>query len=118
MNIIIFFILSTLYSKFFGNIYIHFVLDDKIGVKFIRDRGDFICKIGCNNEWFFIEDVFFVIGKTYKVEKLKFTHMLESTSNIILENLNYILEVFNKKNYKKTKDKVNSLEEKRSIKWD
>ncbi len=74
-------------NKNFGNFIIRFSKKNEIIFRIINDRGSFWCEIEIDDKWYFIEDVFKVIGiisleiNTTKCENL------EHISTLI--NLNY-----------------------------
>lgn len=81
-------------EKNFGNFCIVFTSSKKVNVRFIRDRGTFWCEVGRDGEWYFIEDIFRLIGKDFAIEKNEVNDFLSYTSGMIIENITEVMNVF------------------------
>ena len=93
-------------EKNFGNYLVIIKLRKTIDILFIKDKGDFWCEIGRNNDKFFIEDFFTVVGINPIKTPQKFADMITETSTEIIKHLAKIEEAFNDTNFKVTNKKV------------
>lgn len=57
-----FYISQIIYDKKnFGNIYV-VLCSNQVDIRFIKDRDVYWCEVGQTGEWYFIEDIFAMIG--------------------------------------------------------
>jgi len=110
-------------EKVFGNIFVHLKSRGQIDIRFISDRGAFLCQIGCCGEWHFIEDVFQVIGIKYNMpiknnmlNSQEFVDMVADVSPVIKNNIAQIFQAFDAQHYKCTHEKLELIESDRARK--
>ncbi|NLU51207.1 MAG: hypothetical protein GXX09_12575 [Syntrophomonadaceae bacterium] len=53
-------------EEHFGNFVIELVKRDSFKVRFIRDRGQTWCELGCGSDWMQLEDVLEVVGASFE----------------------------------------------------
>jgi hypothetical protein len=96
-------------EKYFGNVLAVLKSNMKVDIRFTRDRGNFWCEIGQTGEWYFIEDVFCVIGIKSAIKNNEFLDMIADTSKIIKINSKKIFSAFDTKNSQNTKSKIKTF---------
>lgn len=94
----------------FGNISIMLCSTNQIKLRFIKDRGNFWCELSMNDEWFYIEDIFQIIGIEFIDSSNDFIDFITKTSVSIKYNLQKIIKAFNHNNYKLTIKKIKLLQ--------
>ena len=100
-------------DKNFGNVIVEISSYNNLNIRFVKDRGDISCELGKFDEWFWIDDVFSVLGvQTKQIEK----DIIDFISNIsvqIKQNLPGIFKAFDEYNIKNTKSKIKDIAIKR-----
>lgn len=89
-------------EKNFGNFCIDLTSSKQVSIRFIRDRGTFWCEVGRDGEWYFIEDVFCLIGTDFVAEKSEVYEYLRYMSGLLLKNISQIMNVLDAKNFDDT----------------
>ena len=96
-------------EKNFGNVIVEISSYKNLNIRFVKDRGDIWCELEKFNEWFWIDDIFAVLGvQTKQIEK----DVIGAISNIaaqIKENLPSIFKAFDEENIKDTKKKIKNV---------
>ena len=110
----IFKIIQIIYDdKNFGNVIVEIGLCENLSIRFIKDRGDINCELKKFDEWFWIDDVFEVLGVPSKQSK---NNIIDAIINILAQikrNLPSIVKAFNEDNIKDTKSKIKTVATKR-----
>ena len=100
----------------FGNICIELVSSNHVELRFIRDKGTFWCELGKNGEWYFIEDVFTLIGIDTPVKKDdEIVEFLMYMSNLIANSITCIFSAFDEKKLNETKIRIKTIATERAI---
>ena len=100
-------------DKNFGNSIVEICSYKNLNIRFVKDKGDVSCEIGKFGEWYWIDDVFSIIGvKARQIEK-DMIDAISNTSAQIKPNLPSVFKVFDEKNISVTKKKLKSVATKR-----
>jgi hypothetical protein len=102
-------------EKNFGNVFAILNSNNQVDIRFIKDRGDFWCEVGQGGEWYFIEDVFSLIGVAVANKSSDFIDFTAEMSALIRKNVTQIFQAFNSKNSKDTQSKIKALAIKRAM---
>jgi hypothetical protein len=109
-----FFIDSIDYNEeAFGNMCVILKSNKQINIRFVRDRGTLFCSLGYADKWYFIEDVFFVIGEMFLNDRTEFTDYIAKTSSLIKSNIVQIFCAFSDKHIESTLKTFEMLSSKR-----
>ena len=100
-------------EKHFGNVLIVLSSNNRVDIRFINDRGIFSCDVGQAGEWFFIEDLFAVIGVTFAVNSDDLIDFIARMAYFIKSIIPQIFQAFNTENYNDTLIKIKAIENKR-----
>jgi hypothetical protein len=93
-------------EKSFGNMYILLKSSKQVNIRFVKDRGTLFCSIGYANKWYFIEDVFYAIGRTFLNKNTEFTDYIATASSLIKSNIVQIFHAFNDEKLDTTLKKI------------
>lgn len=99
----------------FGNVCVVLSSNEQVRIRLIKDRGTFWCELGQVGEWYYIEDVFTLIGDAFVNESDDFIDFIEETAALIKMNMPQISQLFNAKNLKDTQIKIKELATKRAM---
>lgn len=102
-------------EKNFGNVLAVLNSKNQVDIRFIKDRGDFWCEVGQTGEWYFIEDVFTLIGIAFVRKSSDFIDFTTEISALIEKAKPHIFNAFNAKNSKDTQSKIKALATKRAM---
>ncbi|MGB7606758.1 MAG: hypothetical protein WBL93_14905 [Lutisporaceae bacterium] len=100
-------------EKNFGNVFAILNSNNQVDIRFVKDRGDFWCELSQAGEWYFIEDVFALIGVAVVNKSGDFIDFTAEMSALIKMNITQIFQAFNVNNSKDTQSKVKVLATKR-----
>ncbi len=102
-------------EKGFGNIYVVLKSTNQVDIRFIKDRGVFWCEVGQAGEWYFIEDVFTLIGVPIVNKSNDLIDFIAEMATLIKRNIPQIFQVFDVKNLEDTQIKIKALATKRAM---
>lgn len=102
-------------EKAFGNSLVILSSNEQVDIRFTNDRGIFWCEIGQAKEWYFIEDVFLIIGIKAAITSTDFIGMVTEISKTIKKNATQIFRAFDSKHCKETQSKVRTIAKKRAM---
>jgi hypothetical protein len=98
----------------FGNTYIVLSSVYQLDLRFIMERGLFWCEIGKAGEWFFLEDIFTLLGLTELDSSTDFNFFIQKMAKLIRNNLNQILKLFDESGFFTTKIMIKEIATKRA----
>jgi len=101
-------------EKNFGNTYILLSSVYQVDLRFIRERGVFWCEIGKEGEWFFLEDIFTLLGITELDKSTEFIIFIEKMAKLLRGNLNQLRKLFDESSFFTTKIMINEIATKRA----
>jgi hypothetical protein len=78
------------------------------------ERGLFWCEIGKAGEWFFLEDIFTLLGLTELDSSTDFNFFIQKMAKLIRNNLNQILKLFDESGFFTTKIMIKEIATKRA----
>lgn len=96
-------------DKNFGNFCIELTSSKQVNIRFIRDRGTVWCEAGRDGEWYFIEDVFGLIGIDFVAEKNEVNEYLRYMSGLLIKNSSEVMNVLDAKNIDDTHVKIKKI---------
>lgn len=99
----------------FGNYHVVLSSHNRVGIRFIRDRGIFWCELGRDEKWYFIEDVFNLIGVTITNKNNDFIDFIVEMATLIQKNIPQIFLVLSEKNFRDTQINIKALATKRAM---
>lgn len=102
-------------EKCFGNVLAVLKSSMQVDIRFIRDRGSFWCEIGQAGKWYFIEDVFSILGINDFIQNKEFFDMIADTSKIIKANSKKIFFAFDARNSQNTQTKIKTFAKNRAM---
>lgn len=102
-------------EKDFGNFCMEFTSSKQVDIRFIRDRGTFWCEVGRDGEWYFIEDVFRLIGTDFIAEKSEVNEFLSYMSVILIKNITEVMNLFDAQNIADTHVKIKKIATERAL---
>lgn len=102
-------------EKNFGDFCIELTSSKQVNIRFIRDRGTAWCEVGRVGEWYFIEDVFRLIGTDFIAEKSEVNEFLRYMSGLLIENISKVMNVLDAKNIDDTHVKIKKIATERAI---
>lgn len=102
-------------EKHFGNFCIELTSSNQVNIRFIRDRGTFWCEVGRDGEWYFIEDVFRLIGTDYVAEKSEVNEFLSYMSVMIIKNITEVMNLFDVQNIADTHVRIKKIATERAL---
>jgi hypothetical protein len=77
-----------------GNIFVLIKSSNDINIKFVRNRGNFLCKVGCDDKWHFQEDLSSIIKSKEIIDCTTFIDYINETSSAIKNNFASIVDFF------------------------
>jgi len=78
----------------FGNVYVLVRSNNQVNIRFVKDRDTFWCEIGKSGEWYFIEDVFALIGADYDIGGNDLYEFMSKVAIAVKDNTNKIFNMF------------------------
>ena len=78
-------------DKNFGNVFLLLELNEKIQIKFVKDRVDQWCELGDFHEWFPIENVFEKIKIDEEIKTTDFIFLITGILDLVDKNFEKIL---------------------------
>lgn len=102
-------------EKHFGNFCIELTSSKQVNIRFIRDRGTVWCEAGRAGEWYFIEDVFTLIGTDFVVEKSEVNEFLRYMSGLLIKYNSEVMNVLDAKNIDDTHVKIKKIATERAL---
>lgn len=102
-------------EKNFGNIYAVLSSNNQVHIRFIKDKGVFWCEVGHAGEWYFIEDVFSLIGVAVVNKSNDFIDYIAEIASLIKKNMTQVFQAFNTNNAKDTQIKIKAIATKRTM---
>lgn len=102
-------------EKSFGNFCIDLTSGKQVNIRFIRDRGTVWCEAGRDGEWYFIEDVFRLIGTDFVAEKSEVNEYLRYMSGLLIKNISEVMNVLDAKNIDDTHVKIKKIATERAL---
>ncbi len=102
-------------EKTFGNFCIELTSGKQVNIRFIRDRGTVWCEAGRDGEWYFIEDVFRLIGTDFVADKSEVNEFLRYMSGLLVKNISEVMNVLDVKNIDDTHVKIKKIATERAL---
>lgn len=102
-------------EKYFGNFCIELTSTNQVNIRFIRDRGTFWCEVGRDGEWYFIEDVFRLIGTDYVADKSEVNEFLSYMLVMLIKNINEVMNLFDIQNIADTHVRIKKIATERAL---
>ncbi len=102
-------------EKNFGNFCIELTSSKQVHIRFLRDRGTVWCEAGRAGEWYFIEDVFRLIGAEFVAEKSEINEFLRYMSGLLIKYNSEVMNILDAKNIDDTHVKIKKLATERAL---
>jgi len=101
-------------EKDFGNTYVVLSSNYQVDIRFIKERGVFWCEIGKAGVWFFLEDIFTLLGITDLDSSTEFVEFIEKMAKLLRSNLSQIIKLFDESSFLTTKITIKEIATKRA----
>lgn len=102
-------------EKHFGNFCIELTSSKQVNIRFIRDRGTVWCEAGRADEWYFIEDVFRLLGTDFVAEKSEVNEFLRYMSGLLIKYNSEVINILDAKNIDDTHVKIKKIATERAL---
>lgn len=102
-------------EKRFGNFCIQLTSSKLVNIRFVRDRGTVWCEAGRAGEWYFIEDIFRLIGIDFVAEKSEVYEFLRHMSGLLIKHYSEVMSVLDAKNIDDTHVKIKKIATERAL---
>ena len=99
----------------FGNICVMLRSKNQVDIRFVKDRSDFWCELGHLGEWYFVEDVFALIGVVCSIRSNDLYEFMEKVAFAIKYNATRIFDAFATDNFPSTQTKIKEMATKRAM---